>query len=172
MLIRWPAQIKPGSVSNGIQSHYDLFTTLASAAGVPNIASVLKNSHNVRIDGVDNIEHWRGNQASARNSFIYYNERELVGVRIGPWKGMLKERNGFFDPLKQSFAFFNLRMDPYEQRGGNESNKLALRKAWIGGQIQDLLTEHIMSLRETPPRQIGGSLRPDDATRQPPPKAP
>lgn len=172
MLIRWPAQIKPGSVSNGIQSHYDLFTTLASAAGVPNVAAVLKNSHNVRIDGVDNMEHWRGNQASARNSFIYYNERELVGVRIGPWKGMLKERNGFFDPLKQSFAFYNLRMDPYEQRGGNESNKLALRKAWIGGQIQDLLTEHIMSLRETPPRQIGGSLRPDDATRQPPPKAP
>ena len=85
---------------------------------------------------------------------------------------MLKERNGFFNPLRQSFAFFNLRMDPYEQRGGNESNKLALRKAWIGGQIQDLLTEHFMSLRETPPRQIGGSLRPDDATRQPPPKAP
>jgi hypothetical protein len=35
-----------------------------------------------------------------------------------------------------------------------------------------LLIEHMMSLRETPPRQTGGSLRPDDATRQPPPKAP
>jgi arylsulfatase len=172
MLARWPAAIPAGSVSNGIQTHYDLFTTLASAAGVPKVADQLKASHQVLIDGVDNIDHWRGKKPSARNSFIYYNERELVGVRIGPWKGLLKERDGFFDPLKQSFAFFNLRMDPYEQRGGRESNKLALRKAWIGGQIQDLLTEHFISLRMYPPRQIGGSLRPDDATRQPPNKAP
>jgi arylsulfatase len=172
MLARWPAAIPAGSVSNGIQSHYDLFTTLASAAGVPNVAEQLKASHKVRIDGVDNLEHWKGKKPSARNSFIYYNERELVGIRVGPWKGLLKEREGFFDPLKQSYAFFNLRMDPYEQRGGRESNKLALNKAWIGGQIQDLLTEHFMSLREYAPRQMGGSLRPDDVTRQPPAKAP
>lgn len=172
LLVRWPATIAAGSVSNGIQAHYDLFTTLASAAGVPNVAEQLKTSHKVHIDGLDNLAHWKGKAASARNSFIYYNERELVGTRIGPWKGLLKEREGFFDPLKQSYAFFNLRMDPYEQRGGNESNKLALRKAWIGGQIQDLLTEHMLSLREYPPRQIGGSLRPDDATRQPPASKP
>ncbi len=172
MLARWPAAIPAGSVSNGIQSHYDLFTTLASAAGVPNAADQLKASHKVRIDGVDNLDHWKGKKPSARSSFIYYNERELVGIRVGPWKGLLKERDGFFDPLKQSYAFFNLRMDPYEQRGGRESNKLALNKAWIGGQIQDLLTEHILSLREYPPRQMGGSLRPDDVTRQPPAKAP
>jgi arylsulfatase len=172
MLARWPAAIPAGSVSNGIQSHYDLFTTLASAAGVPNAADQLKASHKVRIDGVDNLDHWKGKKPSARSSFIYYNERELVGIRVGPWKGLLKERDGFFDPLKQSYAFFNLRMDPYEQRGGRESHKLALNKAWIGGQIQDLLTEHILSLREYPPRQMGGSLRPDDVTRQPPAKAP
>lgn len=172
MLARWPAAIPAGSVSNGIQSHYDLFTTLATAAGVPNVADQLKASHKVRIDGIDNLDHWKGKKPSARSSFIYYNERELVGIRVGPWKGLLKERDGFFDPLKQSYAFFNLRMDPYEQRGGRESNKLALNKAWIGGQIQDLLTEHILSLREYPPRQMGGSLRPDDVTRQPPAKAP
>jgi arylsulfatase len=172
MLVRWPAAIPAGSVSNGIQAHYDLFTTLASAAGESQLAAQLKTSHKVHIDGIDNLAHWKGKTASARNSFVYYNERELVGVRIGPWKGLLKERDGFFDPLKQSYAFFNLRMDPYEQRGGRESNKLALRKAWIGGQIQDLLTEHILSLREFAPRQIGGSLRPDDATRQPPASKP
>lgn len=172
LLVRWPATIAAGSVSNGIQAHYDLFTTLASAAGVPNVAEQLKPSHKVHIDGIDNLDHWKGKTASARNSFVYYNERELVGIRVGPWKGLLKEREGFFDPLKQSYAFFNLRMDPYEQRGGRESNKLALRKAWIGGQIQDLLTEHVLSLREFVPRQIGGSLRPDDATRQPPASKP
>lgn len=35
MMVRWLEAIKPGSVSNSIQAHYDLFTTLAHAAGVP-----------------------------------------------------------------------------------------------------------------------------------------
>ena len=38
ILARWPARIKAGSVSNGIQDHTDLFTTLAAAAGVPDVA--------------------------------------------------------------------------------------------------------------------------------------
>ena len=34
MLVRWPARIPAGQISNGIQGHEDLFTTLATAAGV------------------------------------------------------------------------------------------------------------------------------------------
>src|SRR5262249_58169357 len=34
-LVRWPAKIPAGSVSNGIQSHEDLFGTLAAAGGPP-----------------------------------------------------------------------------------------------------------------------------------------
>lgn len=163
MMVRWPAAIAAGSVSNGVQAHYDLFTTLAHAAGTPNAAAQLKASHKVRIDGVDNLNHWLGKGPSQRQNFVYYNERELVGLRAGNWKGMFKEREGFFDPLKQSFAFFNLRMDPFEKNGtGKDSNRLALRKAWIGGVMQDILGEHVMSLREFPPRQVGGSLRPDE----------
>ena len=37
-----------------------------------------------------------------------------------------------------------------------------VRKAWIGGVMQDLLTAHAISLRAYPPRQIGASLRPDE----------
>lgn len=163
MLVRWPAAIPAGSVSNGIQAHYDIFTTLAHAAGVPKVAEVLKESHKVMIDGVDNFDHWRGLAPSARNSFIYYNERDLAGMRIGPWKMVLKEREGFFDALKQSYGFFNLRMDPFERNAvGKDSNRLALRHGWIGAVMQEALTEHITSLRAYPPRQIGASLRPDD----------
>ncbi len=162
MLIRWPGVVPADSVSNGIQTHYDLFTTLAAAAGIPDVAAKLKASHQVKIDGIDNLAHWQGKADSARNFFVYYNERELIGLRTGNWKGLLKEREGFFDPLKQSFAFFNLRMDPYEKHGGIYSNQLALRKSWIGGVMQDILVDHMVSLREYPPRQIGGSLRPDE----------
>jgi arylsulfatase A-like enzyme len=163
MLVRWPEAIKPGSVSNGIQTHYDLFTTLARAAGVPDVTGQLKDSHKVKIDGVDNLAHWLGSGPSLRDQFIYYNERELVGLRWGPWKGLFKERDGFFDPLKQSFVFRNLRMDPFEKNATDrDAQQMGLRKAWIGGVFQDILGQHVMSLREFAPRQVGGSLRPDE----------
>ena len=38
-LVRWPGHIPAGRVLNGIQTHMDLFTTLAAAAGVPDVAA-------------------------------------------------------------------------------------------------------------------------------------
>ena len=40
-LAKWPGKIKPGSVSNGIQNHEDVFATLAAAAGLPNLKQEL-----------------------------------------------------------------------------------------------------------------------------------
>lgn len=160
MLIRWPAAIKPGSVSNGIQSHMDLFTTLARAAGVEDVRKTLLESHKVQIDGVDNLAHWRGEAPSARQVQIMYNEKDLTAVRFGPWKTHFKTRDGFFDPFVDSALIFNLRMDPFEQRDGHRSNLLAMRKAYLGNMIRDILAEHYESLRQFPPRQEGGSLKP------------
>jgi arylsulfatase A-like enzyme len=42
-MLRWPGVIKPGQVLNDIQAHMDMFTTLAAAAGVPNIVEEMKN---------------------------------------------------------------------------------------------------------------------------------
>lgn len=161
MLIRWPAAIPAGQVSNGIQANYDLFTTLAAAAGVPDVAEKLKLSHKVHVDGVNNLPHWTGDAPSARNSFIYYNETKPTAIRIGPWKSHFQVRNGFFDYLKPAASIFNLRMDPFEQRDGWKSEEMAMKLgiAW-GGQVQDVLGQHLRSLKEYPPRQAGGSLRP------------
>ena len=163
LLIRWPAAIRPGRVSNGIQANYDLFTTLAAAAGIPNVAQQLVQSHHVYIDGVDNLAHWTGDAPSARNTFIYYNENDPrpTAIRIGPWKSHFRTRSGFFDYLKPAATVFNLRMDPFEQRDGWKSEEMAMRLgvAW-GGQVQDVLKAHFQSLKDFPPRQSGGSLRP------------
>lgn len=160
MLIRWPAGIKPGSVSNGIQSHMDLFTTLAQAAGSKDVRADLLQSHKVKIDGVDNLAHWRGEAASSRDTHLMYNEAQLTALRFGPWKSHFKTRNGFFDPYSDSSLIFNLRMDPFEQRDGHRSNLLAMRKAFLGGVIRDITTDHYRSLAEFPPRQKGGTLNP------------
>lgn len=161
MLVRWPAKIKAGKVSNGIQEHLDLFTTLAAAGGVPDVAQKLRNEDKVYIDGVNNLAHWTSDAPSARNLVYYYNEADLTAVRIGPWKSHMKQRSGFFDYNKPSALIFNLRSDPFEQRDGWKSEAIAMRLgiAW-GGQIQDAIRAHLQSLNEFPPRQKGGTLTP------------
>ena len=159
MLVRWPARIPAGKVSNGIQDNTDLFTTLAAAAGLPGVAEQLRKSHKVHIDGVDNLAHWTGDAPSARAYEIYYNEEDLTAVRIGPWKSHMKIREGFFDYLKPAALIFNLKMDPFEQRDGWKSQEIAMKLgvAW-GGQIQDVLGAWFQSLQQFPPRQKSGSL--------------
>lgn len=160
MLVRWPAKIKAGSVSNGIQTHEDLFTTLASAAGMKNVVEKLRKENQVCIDGVDNLKHWTEGAPSKRNSVIYYNENDLTAVRIGNWKSHIMTREGFFDYQKQSSLVFNLRMDPFERHDGHRSNLFAMKMGVaLGGQINDVLSEHIASLKTCPPRQKSSTLR-------------
>ncbi len=161
MLVRWPARIAAGRVSNGIQDHMDLFTTLAAAAGLPHVRDDLRRSRHVSIDGVNNLAHWTQGTASARQVEYYYNERDLTAIRIGNWKSHFQTRDGFFDAYKPSALLFNLRMDPFERHSGQKNNDIAMRLgiAW-GGQIQDVLRQHEQTLRQFPPRQAGGTLTP------------
>jgi arylsulfatase len=161
-LIRWPGKIPAGSVSNGLQSHMDLFSTLTAAAGVDNVAAKLLESHKVKIDGVNNLQHWTDLESktpSARESYIYYVESNIVGIRWNYWKTVSKERNGFFDYYREGFNMFNLRMDPYERHVGAKNNEFTMKKAWVGGVFRDIITDHLISLKQFPPRQAGGSLR-------------
>lgn len=159
MLVRWPARIPAGKKSNGIQDHTDLFTTLAAACGVEDVAVKLKTSHKVYIDGVNNLAHWTTDAPSNRNFEIYYNESELTAVRIGNWKSHIMTREGFFDFNSPSALLINLRQDPFERQTGWKSREMAMRLgiAW-GGKIQDLLGDHMKTLQMFPPRQKGGSL--------------
>lgn len=160
MLVRWPARIAKGKVSNGIQTQEDVFATLAAAAGVPDVKAKLKTEAKVCIDGVNNLAHWTGSAPSARDTHFYYEGSQLTAIRIGPWKTHFMTREGFFDYFKPSSLVFNLRMDPFERHGGQKADDLAMKMgvAW-GGQVNDAMTEHLASLKECPPRQSGGSLR-------------
>lgn len=161
LLIRWPARIKPGKVSNGIQTNEDLFATLAAAAGVDDVRAQLRTSHKVMIDGENNLTHWTGDAPSRRNVVLYYNEADLTAIRIGNWKSHFQQREGFFDYNKPSALLFNLRMDPFEKHDSHNSQFTAMRLgiAW-GGQVQDAIAAHLKSLADFPPRQKGGSLKP------------
>jgi arylsulfatase A-like enzyme len=160
MLVRWPAKIPAGKVSNGIQTHEDMFTTLATAAGYGDVRGKLKARDKVCIDGVDDLAHWTGEAPSARNVVYYYEGSNFTAVRIGPWKSHMMTREGFFDSFKPSSLVFNLRMDPFEQRGGQKSNDLAMKMGIaFGGQFQDAVNAHMATFQECKPRQEGGTLR-------------
>jgi arylsulfatase len=161
MLIRWPAKIPAGKVSNGIQENMDLFTTLAAAAGVPDVAEQLKASHHVHIDGINNLDHWIGNEPSKRNVVYYYNESKLAALRFDNWKINMFSREGFFDYNRPEGTLFNLRMDPFEQHDGWKSQEISMRLGIaLGGRVQDLLAAHLSTFKDFPPRQKGGSLNP------------
>jgi len=160
-LVRWPAKIAKGKVSNGIQEHLDVFTTLAAAAGATDVVQQLRGSHHVYIDGVNNLAHWTSDEPSARKIVYYYNEADLCAVRIGNWKSHFQSRDGFFDYNKPAALVFNLRMDPIEKHDGQKNNDIAMKLgvAW-GGQVQDALAAHMATLKQFPPRQKGGTLKP------------
>jgi len=176
LVVRWPGRIPAGSASNGIQSHEDLYVTLAAAAGAANIKEELLKgkkmgavTYKVHLDGYNNLDHWMGKiEKSARNRYFYYDESDLTGLRVGDWKMSfaVKEDGLWWDPLVYPRVpyLFNLRMDPMElfdphsPEWGYMARKLFAEKLWTLIPAQGLIAEHVKSLQEWPPRQRAESL--------------
>lgn len=157
MMVRWPGHIPAGKELSGIQSHMDIFTTLAAAAGEPNVAEKMKKERNQYIDGVNNLGYWLGKtDKSARNNFIYYHESTVRAVRYNQWKLHFETSENYYAPyVKHKFpVMFNIRMDPFESFDeiGDRSQVLQA-KQWINEPIQHLLAEHVQSLVDYPPVQ-------------------
>ncbi len=157
LLVRWPGHIPAGRVLNGIQAHMDLFTTLAAAAGVPDVVQRMAQERHQYIDGVNNLDYWTGKAPqSSRTDFIYYYESELMAVRWHQWKAHFATKEDYYAPIvKQSFpVIFNLRSDPYESFDSTADRSAALqRKSWLEGPIAQVLWQHMQSLQVYPPVQ-------------------
>jgi arylsulfatase len=107
LLVRWPGKIPAGQELNGIQSHEDLFVTLAAAAGLPNLKVDLLNgytmngtTYKVHLDGYNNLDYWMGKtDKSARREIFYYDETDLMAVRVDAWKLHIgvKHNGSWFD---------------------------------------------------------------------------
>jgi arylsulfatase len=176
LLIKWPGKIKPGGVSNGIQNHEDLFATLAAAAGLPDLGKELRSgkkmgdmTYKVHLDGFNNLAHWTGQSAnSARREIFYYDETDLMAVRIDGWKmhiGVKKGGSWWNEKEYPSVPyFFNLLMDPMEkmdqesQEWGTASRKFFASKLWALNSSVPFITAHLKSLMEYPPSQGADTL--------------
>jgi arylsulfatase len=157
LLVRWPGHLPAGGVRNGIQAHMDLFTTLAAAAGAPDVADRMKTERRQYIDGINNLDYWTGKSSeSARTDFIYYYESELTAVRWRQWKAHFATKEDYYAPIvKQSFpVMFNLRSDPYESFDSTADRSAILqKKSWLEGPVLQVLGQHVQSLQAFPPVQ-------------------
>ena len=175
-LVSWPGHIAPGTTLNGIQSHEDLFVTLAAAAGLPDIKEKLLTgykmgdmTYKVHLDGYNQLDYWTGkSEKSARRAFFYYDETDLMAIRVDGWKmhiGVKPEGSWWNEKYYPSVPYvFNLLMDPMEKMDpeshewGYIGRKFFAQKMWAPTAAAPFLAAHLKSLQEYPPRQGADSL--------------
>jgi arylsulfatase len=175
-LIKWPGKIKPGTVSNGIQNHEDLFVTLAAAAGMPKIAEELRagkkigeTTYKVHLDGYNQMAMWTGeSEKSARREIFYYDETDLMAIRVDSWKmhiGVKKEGSWWNEKYYPSVPYlFNLAMDPMEKMDqeshewGPSGKTFFAHKMWALNASGPVIAAHLKTLMEFPPSQGADTL--------------
>jgi arylsulfatase A-like enzyme len=158
-MLRWPGVVKPGQTLNGIQSHMDMFTTLAAAAGVDNMAEKIKTEKNQYIDGVNNLAYWKGEtNESERNHILHYFENKLSAIRMGPWKWHFSTSEDYYGTItgRSKPLIVNIRMDPFESYISTESYGHLLQKmSWMVAPMNELIAQHLQTLADFPPVQGG-----------------
>ncbi|MGC3944824.1 MAG: arylsulfatase [Chryseolinea sp.] len=175
-LVKWPGHIKPGTVSNGMQSHEDLYVSLAAAAGAPNLKTELLTGKKLgavtfknHLDGYNNLPLWTGQtEKSARHEYFYYDESDLMAMRVDGWKihiGVKHHGSWFDEKSYPSIPYVvNLLMDPMEkmtpdsEEWGYIGKKFLAQKLWAPTAAVPFLQAHLKSLQDYPPSQGGESL--------------
>ena len=131
MMVRWPAKIKKGQVSNEIISLQDWLPTLMAAVGDDDVKSKLKKGmqvgnrqFKVHLDGYNFLPHFTDtSKKGPRKEFIYTSDTgQVVAIRDGDFKIVFREQRAhglevWQDPWVELRApkLFNLRMDPLER---------------------------------------------------------
>ncbi|MFK4072476.1 arylsulfatase [Ectopseudomonas khazarica] len=169
-MLKWPQKIKPGQTLNGIQSHMDMFTSLAAAAGVADVAKQQMQEKKQYIDGVNNLAYWTGkSDHSERNNLFYYYESKLTAVRMGPWKFHFSTKEDYYANVipRTVPLVFNLRMDPFESFDNKDSYGHLMQKvSWLIQPMGVLMKEHLKTLEQYPPVQGGKSFDMSNVVQQ------
>ena len=148
-LVKWPGKIKPGTVSNAIQNHEDVFATLAAAAGMPDLGKELLTgkkmgdmTYKVHLDGYNQLPLWTGQtEKSARREIFYYDETDLMALRVDGWKmhiGVKKEGSWWNEKYYPSVPYlFHLAHGPHGEdgpgvamSGGPQARQFFAHKMW------------------------------------------
>lgn len=176
-LIRWPGQIKAGTVSNEIISGMDWFPTFVAAAGDSGIKETFKKgatingrSYKVHLDGYNFLPYLTGKAEKGPRKEIFYfsDDGDLTALRYDDWKFIFMEQRmagtlgvwaNPFTPLRLPLIF-NLRRDPYEQATitSNTYYDWQLDHAFLLVPSQKIVGDFLATFKEYPPRMKAASF--------------
>jgi arylsulfatase len=181
--IRWPAMIKPGTVSNEVFSHTDMLPTLLAAAGEPDVVEKLKKGYKaghktfkVHIDGYNLLPFLKGDaKENPRKGFLYWSDDgDLMALRVMHWKmHFIEQRRHGLGVWQEPFTtlripkLFNLRTDPFERADEDASvyydKWFADRIGFLVVPAQAIVAEFLKTFEQFPPRQKPASFSIDEA---------
>jgi arylsulfatase len=126
-------------------------------------------TYKVHLDGYNNLDYWTGKSPkSARREIYYYDQTDLMAVRVDGWKMHIgvKPNGIWWDPKSYPSVpyLFNLLMDPMEKMDpeshewGYIGRKFVAAKLWAPTAAGPFLAAHLKSLQDYPPRQGADTL--------------
>jgi arylsulfatase len=178
-LFRWPGVIAPGSISNDIHAHLDLFPTFMAAVGQPDIKAQLLDgvtvgdtTFKVHLDGYNLLPYWAGEAAeNPRHEFFYWiRSGDLGALRFDRWKllfleprlqdvesyGVITQPMTVLDSPK----VFDILGDPFERadRDSISYGEFLLHKLYLLVPAQEYVGAFLATFADFPPRQKAGSF--------------
>lgn len=141
MIVRWPGQIRAGTISTELATMMDLLPTFCALTGAPLPPK--------RIDGFDISEILLGKEdaKSQYEALYYYRRRQLQAIRYGDWKYHLplKATHPNWTTAKQvgpgrSGKLVNLKSDLQEKTDVTAANPDVVKR------MQELLKNAVMTL--------------------------
>jgi arylsulfatase A-like enzyme len=171
-VVRWPGEVKPNQVINGVMSGLDWFPTFMAAAGYDgDIAADLRKGktlngkeYKVYLDGYNQMDMLTKGAKSARNDVWYFTESTLAAARIGDYKYVfIDQPQGWFGPKVTLDwpGIYNLRLDPFEKMNIGESLFAANWWAfefWRFVFVQQEVAKLAQTAIDFPPMQPGASF--------------
>ncbi len=178
-IIRWPGQIKPGTVENGLFSGLDWFPTLMAAAGNPNITDQLlkgiqlgDRTYKNHLDGYNQMDLLTGKGPSKRHEIFYFGGASLGALRLDDFKFSFYAQPFGWPGEKTTTdmpGLVNLRQDPFERtpslRGetlntgaGGYVNDFYAREFWRFVVVQQYVGKLAQTAVEYPPMQDPASF--------------
>jgi arylsulfatase A-like enzyme len=178
-IIRWPGQVKPGSVENGLISGLDWFPTLLAAAGNPNITDQLlkgvqlgDRTYKNHLDGYNQMDLITGKGPTKRHEIFYFGGANLGALRLDDFKFTFYQQPYGWPGEKTTTdmpGMVNIRQDPFERtpstRGESPNtgsfgygNDFFAREFWRFVMVQQYVGKLAQTAIDYPPMQDPASF--------------
>lgn len=175
-LIKWPAKIKPGQVSNEVVSGEDWLPTFLAAAGESDVKEKLLTGHSaigrnykVHLDGYNLLPYLTGevDESPRKEKYYFDDDGGLNAFRYGRWKIHFKIQEGHgmdswrneYTPMRMPLVM-DIRADPFERayHESSDYDRWAAERMFIFVPAQALVGEFLATFKEFPQRQPIGSF--------------